>query len=292
MLLTLQNPCLCGTHAFERIYATSNHVWSYAGKLLIITRSLLNAAARTPYFLSRYGADFPAKVKLITTRLKLPSIVGVIFSFRDLKSTFDKMIQNLLSHNKEGVALNLLSFSITAIDIVDSTATFINSALDLSGRVPIERLTSLGTPLVGAMSILGIISRIIQIAKACGIIKSMKGIQHMLTKQSGDLLQTKNSLSNLIASEIPTDIKDKIKELHRLIKDNNLEKSEILTTIVSIHQTVKKKLILDGLGIFASTLTISALALFTLGSLGSAPFLLVASSFGVRIFSLAYQDLT
>lgn len=304
MLTLTINSHSCG-NAMQRVYETSDHFWSYAGKMIIITRSLLNAAARNVHIVSRYGKDFPEKVRLITTRMKLFSIVGVGFSLGSLKPIAEKIFSNLLSQNKEGVALNVLSFSITVIDVVDSTSTFVNAALELSGRAAIESLSNLGIPLITAMSLLGITSRIIQIAKVRLINRTVSG----LDKEINDAILAKKSISeeqiskiikplnNLIATEMPSEIKRKLNDLHGFIKNSHEEQwqkgvKELSQRVTVIHQALKKQLIIHGLGIFANALTLSALALFTFATISSAPFLLVASSFVVRVSSLAYQDLT
>jgi hypothetical protein len=146
-------------------YATCEHLWSYLGKISLLARSILNAAARSCSIIAMAGSHFPDVVKDITNQLKLLSIVSLPFSVVDIHSAAGKIFAGFLAKDAEGSVLSALSFTIIAADIVDSVATFINAALVLSSANPIALFSAIGLPLGFTMVGLGIISRTIQIAK-------------------------------------------------------------------------------------------------------------------------------
>jgi len=288
----------------KKIYERADHIWSYLGKVTLLTRHSLNAASKSCHLISLLGEDLPGRIRKTTTRLKLFSIVSIPFSLISLKSISEKIFKNSLINDREGVVLNSLSFTIIVIDIFDSTSTFVNTVLDLSTRTPIASLSALGLPCGFAMSGLGTISRIVQIAKTYQVHKSVSDVRKELLEA---LLEKKLGI-NEIQAKIAAPIKGKILkaipgeielQLHKLYRLITTDRNEIFTSqqmdeisqlLDAIQAMLKKKFIIEGLGVFANTLTISALCLFCLGSLSSTPFLLLASSFFTRIISLTYQD--
>src|ERR1700733_10555048 len=139
----------------KKFYERADHVWSYLGKIIILTRHLLNAASKSCQLISLLEKNLPGKIRIITTRLKLFSIVSIPFSLISLKSISEKIFKNFLINNKEGVVLSSLSFTIIVIDVFDSTSTFVNTVLDLSNRTPIVSLPALVLPFSFAMTELG-----------------------------------------------------------------------------------------------------------------------------------------
>lgn len=288
----------------KKIYQKADYTWSYLGKVIILTRHLLNAASKSCQLISLLGNDLPERVKKTTTHLKLFSIVGIPFSLNSLKSTSEKIFKNYQANDKEGVLLSSLSFTIVAIDLFDSTTTFVNTALELSARAPIASLSALGLPLGFAMSGLGTLSRIIQVAKACHVYRSVANVRKEMLEVFLDKQLSINQIQAKIAAPltektlktISGEIELKLRKLHGLINGDKSEpftdkqKNEISQILDDIQGDMKKKLVIEGMGIFANTLTISALYLFCLGSASSTPFLLLASSFSMRISSLLYQD--
>lgn len=290
----------------KKLYEKMEHVWSYLGKIIILARHLLNAASKNCYAISLLGKDLPERVKVITTRLKLSSIVGIPFSLVSLKSISEKIFNNFLISDREGVALGSLSFTIVFIDVIDSLATFVNTILTLSARTPIASLSALGLPFGFAMSGLGSISRTTHIAKACQVYKRVSNIRKEMLEVCIEkkLVINKNQVKTTLSfiektlKIIPGEVELKLQKLYDLI---TIDKNEIFTDqqigeisqiLDDIQDKLKKKFIIEGFGIFSNTLTISALCLFCLGSLSSIPFLLLASSFFIRISFLIYQDLT
>ncbi len=147
-------------------FAQCEHAWSYIGKIAILSRHLMNAAANQQHLVSWSDADFPHRIKNISTHLKLLSIVSVLFSLADLISTAQRIFKSFLLKDKEGVALGALSFVIIAADTFDSITTFVNSALSIASLPPIEAFSAIGLPIAFAVAGMGTLSRAIQIAKA------------------------------------------------------------------------------------------------------------------------------
>lgn len=133
------------------------HVWSYGGKVVILSRNLLTAAAMNSRVLQVAGHNFPHQVKYLSTQMKLSAIVGIPFALRDLVRLGQKIAKG------EGVLLNSLAFTITAADVVDSITTFVNAVLTLTIQKPNQTLASWGMPLGFTMASLGTASRAIKI---------------------------------------------------------------------------------------------------------------------------------
>lgn len=147
-------------------YQKGEHFWSYGRKLLLVSQSLLNAAARTPSIILNAGPEFADKAKATVTKTKLLSIVSATFTLNDLKGCTQKIFKSFSLNDKEGVALSTLSFSIMSADALDSITTFVNSLLTVIGKAPIALFSSMGLPLALFMNGAGTVSRTIQIIKA------------------------------------------------------------------------------------------------------------------------------
>jgi hypothetical protein len=292
--------------AFFHIFKKADHLWSYLGKILILTRHLLNASSTNSHLISILGKNLPEKIKITTTRLKLFSIVGIPFSVVSLKSVSEKISKSYLLNDKEGVVLGSLSFTIIVIDVFDSLTTFVNTTLALSSRPPLARLSALGIPFGFAMAGLGTVFRITQVAKACGIHASLKAVRREMLRdfleKKLDVTERQTKAAAALVEKnfraIPGEIELKLQQLYSLI---TLERKEIFADheikeisqlLDDIQDKLKRKFIIEGLGIFANSLIMSALYLFCLGSLSSVPFWFLASSFFIRISSLTYLDLT
>jgi hypothetical protein len=139
------------------------------------------------------------------------------------------------------------------------------------------------------MSGLGTLSRTIQIVKATQVHIRLNAFRK-------EMLQNPSEWKSIPG--IPGEIERKINVVNSLIiaaKIRTLNDQEILQILQSLNEVqglLNLKFTLEGVGIFANTLTVWALYLFVLGSVTAVPFLLLASSFLIRIGSLAYQDLT
>lgn len=289
-----------------KIYDKAEHVWSYLGKTIILTRQLMNAATKSRKWINFLGQDLLGRFQKTITRLKLFSIVSVPFNLVSLKSISEKIFKNYTINDMEGVRSGSLTATIIAIDVFDSISTFVNAVLELSARVPIASLSALGIPSGFAMSGLGTISRSLQITKICQVYKSISNVQKamreaFLEKKLG-VNQIRANLSAPLTEKVlkalPGDIESQLRKLNQLINNESTETftpdqlKEISQILAGIQGTIKKKFVVEGLGIFANTLNISALSLICLGTVSSQPFLLMASCYFTRILSLAYQDLT
>ena len=206
------------THRFRLIsYEKSEHVWSYVGKIAIITRNLLNAAANNCRNVLNVSKDFPAQVKNITTHMKLLSIVGIPFSLVDLKSNVQKVLKSFLLNDKEGVVLGSLSLSIIAADAFDSLTTFINTALTVASLNPIKAFSTISLPMAFAMSGLGVVSRTVQIAKSVMLYKNIR--QYSLNSLNSEKYKNKISLKNFVEEKIGIDAKSKLNELPSVLME-------------------------------------------------------------------------
>jgi|688.fasta_scaffold19462_11 hypothetical protein len=291
---------------FKIIYEKAEHVWSYLGKMMILTRHLLNATSKSCQLLTVCGKDFPGKAVEITTRLKLFSIVSVPFSLTSLKSISAEIFKSFLVKDIESVTLSSLSFTIITIDLFDSMTTFVNATLAVSAHEPIASLSALSLPFGFGMSGLGIVSRIIQISKACQVYKSIRSIRkeslEAFLEKKLDVTATQARIVTLLRKHtlrtIPVEIGLKLQKLYDLLANNrsealtDQEMDKISQILDEIQDRLKKKFIIEGLGTTANTLIILALFMFCWGSLSAVPFVFLATSFFIRISSLTYQDLT
>lgn len=326
---------------FKKIsFSACGHLWSYLGKIALITRQLLNAAANNVVLLCKAAKnlnltcqaakDLSAKIKNITTHMKLLSIVSVIFSIPDLKATAQKMLKNFLWRDKEGFALGALTFTIIASDIFDSITTFVNASLTIASKKTIGIFSAIALPLGYIMSGLGTISRIIQIAKSHHLYRKIKQEVDSGTILNKDSLKTflektmgiDGELKTLLS--IPSDqlSKSQLERVQKLKEKNKaailraapspavnelegllgmLEESsnevwnrdkmdQALAILENVQQHLRKKMKVDTLGITGNLFSLAALILFTIGTSGSMPFLLLAIAFAVRLASTVYQN--
>ena len=144
--------------------------WSYGGKIVLLARNILNALGKILFVTTK----FPHKIKILVTRMKLLSIISVPFSLVNLKSIVQKIFKSFSINDKEGVALGLLSFTMTTADAFDSITTFVNSFFNVVANKSIEVLSLIGLPISFAITGIGIISRTIQIAKAVNLYKKLQ----------------------------------------------------------------------------------------------------------------------
>jgi hypothetical protein len=140
-------------------YQFLEHTWSYFGKINILLRQLLSAAAASPSITDLMGSNFPDLVKHLTTRMKLFAIVSVPFSFGDISACADRIINRIQLDQKMDAAIELLTFTVISADIVDSSTTFVNAALTVYGYATVEIFSRMGFPLALTMSGLGTITR-------------------------------------------------------------------------------------------------------------------------------------
>ncbi|MBA2368659.1 MAG: hypothetical protein H0V82_06510 [Candidatus Protochlamydia sp.] len=311
-------------------YSKCEHAWSYLGKVSLLTRNMLNTAARNHYVMASTGKGFPDTLKEAAIKMKLLSIFGVPFSLVDLSSIIAKSLNSLSLKDWEGTAFGALSLTITTAEIVDSLTTFINASLTVSSLKPIEAFSTLGLPLGFTMSSLGTISRTIQIGKSLNLFRNinLKVNQEvnfdraelqsflerilMIDKELKTLLRIpqdeltgidQNTIKNLKeknkASLLRAVSQDAVKELEALLVllEANPQSPISLDQQVRITRTFKeiqfylsKKMQVDALAILANLITLSALNLFRLGSSTASPFALLSLAFSVRLAALYYNE--
>lgn len=311
-------------------YSNCEYFWSYFGKITLLTRNLLNAAARSAYVIANTGKDFPQLLKNITTKMRLFSIVSVSFSIKDVSLTAKKILNSLVLRDPEGVALSTLSFTIIATDVIDSFQTFINTSLTLTFVNPNLIFTSLGLPFGYTMSGLGVISRTIQVAKAANLYRNInnkinaenglkKEFLLQFLEETLGISEELKSLRSLAPGELSEAQRDKmqrindknkadiiraapmaaVKEMEKLIEilqetsDTKLSTEQMEQTLKSlqtIQQHIVKKIRVDMLGIVANLFNLTALILFTLGSVTALSFVLKSIAFSIRLGALYHQD--
>lgn len=311
-------------------YSNCETVWSYFGKINLITRNLMNASARNIHILAIAGKNYVCTIRNITTHMKLFALASVIFSWNDVSSVAKKVFNGITHKDREGIILGSISFTVIAADIIDSLTTFWNSASTILTTQPIALFSAIGLPLAYTMSTLGAVSRTIQIAKAHSLYSQIN--QQILSKKSLDknhmkeFLETvlgKNeemkSLLNLKPEQLTSEkrkrleiLKEKskatilrsapaaaVKDLEQLLNyfentTNEVFSKEHMETIVksleNVQLELKKKMKNDALGLFASVLSFTAATLFLLGSVSFWPFLILATAFSIRLASVIYQN--
>lgn len=242
-------------------YSQCEHAWSYIGKIGVLTRSLLNAAAKTEGIVHRLGDKFPVFVSQITIRLKLLSLVSIPFSLVDLKGMIEKTAKALYDQEWSTGVTTMLSISIVICDIFDSTMTFLNNSLTLLGRIPFQFNAPLDLPLAFYMSGMGICTRSIQIFRTYRIYQKVD----------------EESLKH---PETVTTIKQTI----------GIAPEKGLPKLNKISELFWRKIKTDFAAIAANSLSITALRMFLLGTYTATPFLLIASSMSIRLGVIAYQD--
>lgn len=311
-------------------YSNCEYLWSYFGKITLLTRNLLNAVARSAYVIANTGNDFPQSLKNFTTRMRLLSIVSVPFGIKDLNTTVRKIFNSLVLRDSEGIALSTLSFTIIAADVIDSFQTFINTSLTLTFVNPNLIFTSLGLPLGYTMASLGVISRTIQVAKAAnlyrninkkidsekdlnkklllqfleetlGISEELKSLRLLVPEELSEEQQKKmqrindKNKADMIRAAPMTAVKE-MENLAAILQENSDEKLSVeqleqtLKSLNVIQQYIGKKIRVDMLGIVANLFTLASLILFTLGSVTAFTFVLKSIAFAIRLGALYHQD--
>lgn len=262
--------------------------------MIIISRNLLNASARSARILAFTKEGFPHTVKNLTTGMKLFSIVGVPFSIFDLKAVAQKIFNSFSASDKEGVALGTLSFSIIALDIFDSVTTFVNATLRLtsSSLSPLQLFTSLDLPIGVALVGMGTLSRTIQVVKTFQFNRNIGQYAADTAKLKAFVHTTLNVEKVALQRFAPKSAVDELEELSKLLTtpDTDVKPEDIAASVGKIQQELCRKMKLDTVGIGANLFVLNALRLFSVGAAGPLPFLLLAGGFGTRLGVLAYQD--
>jgi len=106
----------------------------------------------------------------------------------------------------------------------------------------------------------------------------------------------KEKKKSIILRSIPKEAKEDFEKIFKLLgaegaevlTDNELELA--LESLKNIQSHLEKKMTVGALGLLANLTVISALVLFSIGTAGARPFVLMAMAFVIRLISLIYQD--
>ena len=308
-------------HKFSSIsYSACEHTWSYLSKIISLSRNTLNLTAA-----SSKNNNFIYKTKLITTKLKLFSIINVPFNLVKLKLTAEKIFKSFQLSDREGVALSLLSFTHMAAETFDTTTGFVNTVLTLTATTVVKVFSTIALPLGFTVAGMGMVSKTIQLAKAANLYRNINKAaisgsdskdkpKEFLEKKLG----TTKELSDLRATEKdPTQIeqaldtikekkraallraapKDVVNELEKLLIDtkkdsfNDSQSENISRSLDKIKYLLVKKMKVDSANIFASSIALSSMVLSTIGTGGAIlPLMLATSAVSLKLGSLIYED--
>lgn len=306
-------------------YNNFEKTWAYAGKIIVLQRSLLNAAARSPAVVSTLGIKFPEQARVIATHSKLCSILNVPVNYVEMSSMPGKIKQSYDGQDLEGLALGIFSLSITAGDTFDAMSTVLNSGLTVAGGAPIATLASFDLPLAISLTVAGIINRSVQMIKGYNIYRNLSSFNQNtspleLLRQfekifgfnEGERLATLiksseekdeasiNALSmkrdSLFSRLIPSGGKEAATHYSNLMKGieaDNLSHEQIgkaQRCIEIVRHHVFKKLKVDLIANVASLIALTALGMLFVGASTSLPFLIMATAMTIRILNVVYQN--
>lgn len=284
----------------KKVLDSSEHVWSYLGKLVILTRHALNITVKTCQRLAMC-CSLNRRILNAVTRLKLFSIVSVPFSIFSVHSTAQKLFKSFHLRDKEGIALTSLSLAIIATDIVDSLATFTNAALTTLSKAPVALFSTLGMPIAYALIGMGSVSRTIQLIKTYSLFKEFQKagkretLEQFLEAKLGVEKQLEKKRAALLRAA-PSDVVKEFEKIAELLKDNRRltekEASALLKSLDKISLLLKKKMIADAANLMANILSFIGLTLFLFTVPPVTPFIFLAASMLLKISTLAFQDLS
>jgi hypothetical protein len=274
----------------QRLYRKSEHAWSYLGKIVLLSRHLLNATVKTCHRLTLSCHQLDTKVVAAIVRLKLLSIVGVPFTLFDMRATAGKIFKSLQAKDAEGVALGSLSFVVMSGDVVDSLATFINAVCGVAANTSVPLLSAIGMPLAFGLVGLGSLSRTIQMAKTYALYKNLKG------QDLQELWKLKEKSREALLRSAPAPVVAEIEKLLALLQPGKQltveEAQELLKGLDRIRLKLMKKMGIDVANLVANLLTFVGLSLFFTPLPPVAPFIFLAASLGLKLATLAFQDLS
>lgn len=290
-------------HLAKRVFESSEHIWSYLGKLVILTRHALNITVKTCQR-AALCCSLNRRILTAVTRLKLFSIVGVPFSIFSVHSAAQKLFKSFDLRDKEGVLLGSLTIALIATDIVDSLATFINAALAALSKAPVALLSTLGMPIAFALIGMGSASRTIQLIKTYSVFKEFQkaekgqGLEQFLKAQLGswELQMLKEKKRAALLRAAPAEVVKEFERIEELLKDQRkLTEKELAAlgkSLDKISQLLTKKMIVDAANLMANILSFIGLTLFFFTVPPVTPFIFLAASMVLKISTLAFQDLT
>ncbi|MCE5316258.1 MAG: hypothetical protein LLG04_02710 [Parachlamydia sp.] len=308
----------------KRVFDGCEHVWSYLGKLFMLTRHALNITVKTCQRVAMC-CSLNRRILNAVTRLKLFSIVSVPFSIFTVHSTGQKLFKSFHLRDKEGVALASLSLALISTDIVDSLATFTNAALATLSKAPVALFSTIGMPIAYALIGMGSASRTIQLVKTYCLFKKFQGqvlTQNMGKRRaleqfleaklgvtpeekqlmegkadkSGELLRLKEKKRAALLRAAPSEVVQEFEKIADLLKGQKTlterEAAALLRSLDKISHLLKKKMVVDAGNLLANIISFIAITLFFFTVPPVVPFIFLAASMIQKISTLAYQDLS
>jgi hypothetical protein len=307
---------------FKKIYDDCEHAWDYLGKIVPIVRACLNAAINSAQFVASASTKAVKNMRTAIPCLKLFSIISIPFTCVSLVKKVEAIIKDIWIRDIEGILLDGLSVTILAIDLFDTLTTFVNATL-AAASIPFQILAEVAMPIAYILSGLGIVSRTIQIGKTAYLYYQLHTglLSHGEWKSRAELKEFLENLLTEPAANDPTNKQEcdereaKIARKHAsLLRSSSAnviaELSQMLETVQSntvetlspeevalfsqklqsIQWALWKKTAINLCSILANTVTISALILFSVGTQGSLPFVLVGTAFVIRLAIRVYED--
>lgn len=258
------------------------HAWSYLGKIVIMSRNILNASSRNLRIVSYAGQNFPQRIKQITNHMKLCAFVSVFFGLFDLQATASKVLKSIQIKDREGIAINILTTALIAVDIFETSLTFLNSALSIFSKDQV--LSNIGLPLGLSIAAMATANRIIHLSKVVNLYLSIQRNKQNLEP----FLKEKFASEIEKASLLRASNFEVLNELQAILNDKTYGTDEILNRVENL---LKKKIHVELIGLASFLIMGFALTLMRAGNSGAKPFLLLALSFKLRIGSLLYQEI-
>lgn len=287
-------------------YKKSDKAWSYLGKTMLFTRSVLNASLNSSRF-TWIPKGHEYKVSGVVTHLKVFSIIGVPLSIAAIPSTVQKIFKSFQLNDREGTALSSLSVVLILGDMLDTVGTFVNAAVALASKAPIQFFSVIGLPLAVGLVSLGSMTKAYQLIKTHQVYKKFneKVLSQIDENTKPEEMQeaVRNFLGSKLEDElkkakfqraIPSEVLEKLETLSELSDENYVLDTEEVRTIVKdlmeIKDKIKEKMTFDIASIVASIVTLIALCLMFTGAPIVIAFILLAVSMGFRLVLLLKQD--
>jgi hypothetical protein len=317
-------------HAVGVGFKACEHIWSYGGKAVTLSRHLLTIISKT-------RPEYQSRIDAAILKIKLLNGVGIPFAVASTKSAVEKFIKSFGLGDTEGVTLSSLSVALNAMDITDATATVINSALAIAGEEKIALLSAVGTPLAYAMTTIGSVNRLVQIIKTGSVWsrinreclnphqtsvandqEALKALKKYLTdnlnltieeqvsvlqRDPRDVYMTRleATINKLIEKKkaiftrsTSPEIIAKFEEMLQILKQTSITQPEIdqiFRTLDLISKECSRKIWVEIAGLVANAFAYAGLITLTLPVPPVLPFVFFAASTVIKIGMVAYQDL-
>lgn len=318
-------------HVYTVVYGSAEHAWSYVGKISSLTRNLINAAAKSTKITALTGGKIAKHAPTITNSLRLLSIISMPFTLVSIKNTTMGIFNHLRNRDAEGLVLGSLSLTMLATDAFDSVTTFVNAALSLASLPTVGLFSTIAIPVGLLGSGIGSILRLVSLGKgvhlheqirkniisqsdpeaAAAALKeflderlsvSPEEKERILTKCGGNQKKADKRINRLLkrkkAALLRSASSGAAKEMQKLYTLLNEEGAleakdleEVIKDLNKIQGSLRKKVILDVVGLVANILTISALIMFLTGFINPLPYILLVIAVCIRILMLLAQEI-